>query len=60
MKALAHLARLQSIRDRDDRHALMMRHVGPHDCDTLILGQSRTSKIERLKKAIAAARAQQR
>src|SRR5512146_3232207 len=27
---------VQDIRDRDQRHALVMRHIGPHDRDALL------------------------
>jgi hypothetical protein len=57
VKARAHDALVENIRERHERHPLVMRHVGVHDSHALVLRDSRGRIIERLVKAIAAARA---
>ena len=48
---------MENIRERDERHALMMSHVGAHDGHPAIFGNSRSRKIERFVKTITSARA---
>src|SRR4030095_10149021 len=55
MKAPAHDALVENVRERHERHPLMMRHVGAHDSHALVLGDARGRVIERFIKAIAAA-----
>ena len=48
VEARSHRAAVQHVRDRDDRHALVVRHVGPHGGDRLVLQQSLGRVVERL------------
>ena len=48
---------VENVRERHERHPLVMRHIGAHDGHALVLGDPRGRVIERLVKAIAAARA---
>jgi len=47
VETVLHRSVVQDIRDRDQRHALMMRHVGANDRDVLALRQPRRGVIER-------------
>jgi hypothetical protein len=57
VKASAHLAVEQDVRDSHDRHALMMCHVCPNDGNLRTVRQSRAGVIERLMITISATRA---
>ena len=57
VKARAHHAVVEDVCERHERHPLVMRHIGAHDGHRLVLGDARGRVIERLVKAIAAARA---
>ena len=55
VEAGAHRPVVEGVGDRDQRHALVVRHVGPHDRDRLVLGQTRRGVVERLVPAETAA-----
>ncbi len=55
VKARAHDAVIEDVRERHERHTLVMCHIGMHDGHVLILGNPRCGVIEGLVKAITAA-----
>src|SRR3546814_3157663 len=55
METIAHPGIVQSVRDGDDGHALVMGHETANDRDILIVRKPRASEIEGLVEAIAAA-----
>ena len=57
VKAAAHRAIIQRIGERDQKHALMVRHVGANDGDVLSFRQAGARVIERLVEAIVSERA---
>src|SRR3982075_3784377 len=57
MKSSAHLAVEQNVRNCHDCHALMMCHVRPNDGDLGTVRKTRAGVVERLMKAVSAARA---
>ena len=56
VKARAHDAVVEDVRERHERHPLVMRHIGAHHGHACILGEPRGRVIERLIQAILAAR----
>ena len=52
VETVPHHPIVQDIRDRDQRHALMMRHIGPHDGDVFSFGHPCAGVIQRLIKPI--------
>ena len=60
MEAPTHRALAKGIRNGDDAHALVMRHIGAHDRDRCALRQARLRVVQRLVPAIAAAAAGRR
>ena len=55
VEARAHPATVQRIRDRDEHHALVVRHVGANHCDLAALGKPRRGVVECLVEAVGAA-----
>ena len=53
MKAGAHRAVVKRVGERDDRHALMVRHVGAHDGHRLALRETGRRVVERLIPAVS-------
>ena len=60
MEALSHRAVKDRVGDRDDRHALMMRHEGADESEALAFRNPRGGEIHGLVKSIAAPRAHRR
>ena len=57
MKTGSHYAIKQRIRDGNDRHALVVRHEGTHDCNMLTFGHAARRVIKGFVKAVTALRA---
>ena len=60
VEALAHAAVEQHVGERDERHALVVRHVGADHRDARALGEARARVVERLVEAVRAPAARAR